>query len=215
MLMVLMLLLVMMVVVALVSVVVDGVGTRGRDEGGREGGRVVDEEGLVGGFRGTKTQGRDARVDLHATEFLVRVEKGPAEQEFETIGMRLDFGGEHVIEEELDKARGSSDGRTVSKATRGAVSIGDRDDDSVLKDDRVIGVCEFSGVVDRGRFRDDATCSVDGPDAQETTAAAVWHLALHRDEAHHLLARVEGGGDGTVAKEVLGRGVPLEEHPSD
>ncbi len=124
-----------MVIVALVSVVVDGVGTRGRDEGGGEGRRVVDEEGLVGGFRGTKTEGRDARVDLHATEFLVRVEKGPAEEEFETISMRLDLGGEHMIKKELDKARGSSDGRTISKSTGRAVPVSDRDDDGVLKDD--------------------------------------------------------------------------------
>ena len=106
-----------MVVVALVSVVVDGIGTRRGDEGRGEGGRVVDEEGLVGGFRGTKTEGRNARVDLHAAQFLVRVEKGPAEEEFETISVWLDLGREHVIEEELDKARGSSDGRSVSKAT--------------------------------------------------------------------------------------------------
>lgn len=79
----------------------------------------------------------------------------------------------------------------------------------------MISVCEFSGVVDRGRFGDDATCCVDRSDAQQTTASAVWHLALHGNEAHHLLARVEGGGDGAVAKEVFSRGVPLEEHPPD
>lgn len=79
----------------------------------------------------------------------------------------------------------------------------------------MISICEFSGVVDRGRFRDDAACCVDGPDAQETTAATVWHLALHWDETHHLLTRVEGCSDGTVAKEVFSCGVPLEEHPAD
>lgn len=109
--------LILVVVVALVSVMVDGVGTRRRDEGRRKGRRVVDEKGLVGGLGGTETQGRNARVDLHATQFLVRVEESPAEEEFETISMRLDLGREHVVKKELDKARGSSNGRTVSKAT--------------------------------------------------------------------------------------------------